>query len=111
MTNAPARISSAAAVDDAYVGRRVHQLLWDKKITQTAFGDRVGWDQSTVAKRLRGKLGWGLGHLVVAARELDTTVAYLVGETDAVGPEGLEPPASSVKSGKLLQFPTQRKHA
>lgn len=67
---------------DAQIGRRVHQLMWDRQITQTAIGLRVGMDSSSVAKRLRGKLGWNAGQLVSFAAALDTTVAYLVGETE-----------------------------
>lgn len=70
---------------DAFIGRRVHQLMWDQKLTQTKVGELLGMDQSSVAKRLRGKLGWSASLLVETARVLDTTVSYLVGETD--GPD------------------------
>ncbi len=104
MTSIPAQHGTNALDYDAFVGRRVHQLMWDQKMTQTAFGERIGMDQSLVAKRLRGKVGWGVQNLVDAAKILNTTVAYLVGETEdptpprpvSVGAEGLEPPASSV---------------
>ena len=84
---------------DAEIGRRVHQLMWDRQITQTAFARLIDMDQSSVAKRLRGKLGWNARQLRDSARALNTTVAYLVGES--VRPEGLEPPTLSVKARPL----------
>lgn len=65
---------------DAAVGRRVHLLMWDRKITQAALGAQIGVDQSSLAKRLRGDRGWTVAHLVAVANALNTTVAYLVGE-------------------------------
>ena len=91
---------------DVEIGRRVHQLMWDQHVTQTVFADRVSMDQSSVAKRLRGKLGWNARQLLSAAAALNTTVGYLVGETEnphqspdeglGVGPAGIEPTTSTV---------------
>jgi transcriptional regulator with XRE-family HTH domain len=69
-------------VDDAFIGRRVHQLMWDQKMTQTTLGSLLGMDQSTVAKRLRGKVGWPATLVARAARVLNTTAGFLLGETD-----------------------------
>lgn len=66
---------------DTQIGRRVHQLLWDRHITQTDFGRMIGMDQSSVAKRLRGKLGWSAAQVKTAAAVLHTTVGDLYGET------------------------------
>ena len=84
---------------DARIGRRVHQLMWDRQVTQTVLGDTIGMDPSSVAKRLRGRLGWNASQLIATASALKTTVAYLVGETGSpnpVGPTGLEPMTSTV---------------
>ena len=91
---------------DAQIGRRVHQLLWDRQMTQTAFGERVGMDQSSVAKRFRGKLGWSATQVKAAATVLHTSVAYLYGESAdpspaPVGPAGIEPTTSTVGSAYL----------
>lgn len=67
---------------DAAIGRRVHQIMWDRQMTQVRLGAMLGMDQSSVAKRLRGKLGWSATVLLATASALDTTVSYLVGETD-----------------------------
>jgi hypothetical protein len=69
---------------DELVGRRVHHLMWMRSMTQTAFAEVTGCNQSTVAKRLKGKLGWKVEDLLQTARVLKTSVAYLVGETDLV---------------------------
>ena len=90
---------------DREIGKRVHQLMWDRQITQTAFAMVIGMDQSSVAKRLRGKLGWSATQVKQAAGALNTSVAYLYGETanpDApVGPAGIEPTTSTVGSAYL----------
>ena len=39
---------------DVAVGRRVHHLMWDRRITQTALGRALKIDQSGVGRRLRG---------------------------------------------------------
>lgn len=80
------RITDATPSIDAKIGRRVHQLMWDRQMSQTEFAALSGMDQSSVAKRTRGKLGWNAAQLVTAAGILDTTVAYLVGETEESGP-------------------------
>lgn len=68
---------------DAAVGRRVHMLMWDRRVTQTALGRTIGMDQSSMSKRLRGDRGWSLDDLRAVATALDTTIGYLVGETPA----------------------------
>lgn len=94
MTN-PSPADSPSA--DALLGRRVHHLMWDRKLTQTALGQQVGIEQSLLAKKLRGNRGWNLAEVQRVAFALDTTVAYLVGETDdAARPHptsGPRPPA------------------
>ena len=101
---------------DESIGRRAHQLMWDRKMTQTVLAARVGMDQSSVAKRLRGKLGWSATQVKTFADALETTVAYLYGETDnptsPVGLGGIEPPAITVKGGQLaVVLPFVRKAA
>jgi hypothetical protein len=77
---------------DAQIGRRVHQLLWDRHITQTEFGRMIGMDQSSVAKRLRGKLGWSAAQVKAAARVLRTSISDLYGESET--PSGPNSPLS-----------------
>lgn len=87
-------------IDDAFIGRRVHQLMWDKHMTQAELGASLGMDQSTVAKRLRGKVGWPATLLVRTADVLSTSVAYLVGEVDSA-----EPPTRAVEHRRSNVMP------
>ena len=73
---------------DAAVGRRVHHLMWDRRITQTALGRALNIDQSGVGRRLRGETGWSLNHLAAAASALGTSMAYLLGEDENPQPGG-----------------------
>jgi transcriptional regulator with XRE-family HTH domain len=72
---------------DVAAGRRVHLMMWDRKITQVELGRTVGMDQSSLGKRLRGERGWSLDQLASVAGALETTIAYLVGETDDPKPQ------------------------
>lgn len=65
---------------DAVIGRRVHHLMWDQQLTQTAFSQKLGMQQSGLAKKLRGQRGWSADELIVVARELGVTVGYLFDE-------------------------------
>lgn len=80
---------------DAAVGRRVHMLMWDRQVKQAELAMQLGIQQSALSKKLRGHRPWSLDELLTAARWLDTTAAYLIGESDEVGrlvhPLGLEP--------------------
>lgn len=71
--------------EDAATGRRIHQLMWDRKMTQAAFGESVGMSQASVAKKLRGAQKWSLAELRAVAASLSTTIGYLVGETPENG--------------------------
>ncbi|ERG63487.1 hypothetical protein L332_03330 [Agrococcus pavilionensis RW1] len=73
---------------DVLVGQRVHQLMWSRRISQTDFAPRLGFQQSSLSKKLRGTRGWSLDETAAAARALGTTVAFLIGETDDPAPRG-----------------------
>jgi len=67
---------------DTAVGRRVHMLMWDRQLKQTELAPRLGIEQSALSKKLRGIRPWSLDEVVSVARELRTSVAYLIGEVD-----------------------------
>tara|TARA_B100000378_G_scaffold229108_1_gene193648 strand:+ start:2337 stop:2564 length:228 start_codon:yes stop_codon:yes gene_type:complete len=74
-------------------------LIWRSGKTQNDIADRIGMESSALGKKLRGKNGWALQELIDLASALNTSVAYLVGETeeiDPVGPAGIEPTTSTV---------------
>lgn len=75
---------------DITVGRRVHLMMWERRITQTALGRTIGIDQSNLGRRLRGERGWSLDDLRATANALGTTMSYLLGETEE-GPGGGAP--------------------
>lgn len=95
------RVQTVKRRMDAEVGRRVHMLMWDKQLTQTAFGAQIGIDQSALAKKLRGQRGWSLDEIATVASVLGVSVSYLFGEGDGVGPAGIEPTTSTVDDGRL----------
>ncbi|MBN9209317.1 MAG: helix-turn-helix transcriptional regulator [Microbacterium ginsengisoli] len=72
---------------DVTVGRRVHMIMWERRITQTALGRMVGIDQSSLGKRLRGERGWSLDDLRVVAEALNVSKAYLLGEEGHEDPD------------------------
>lgn len=88
---------------DAEIGRRVHTLMWDRRITQKALGERLGVGQSGLGRRLRGERGWSASELRGVSETLGVSVGFLFGEPDgpSVGPAGIEPTTSTVQSGHL----------
>lgn len=66
---------------DVAVGRRVHMLMWDQKLSQTALAKRLGIAQTTLSKKLHGERGWSLEDLQSVASALQVSMAYLLGET------------------------------
>ena len=76
-------MTTATANMDAVIGRRVHQLMWDRKITQTALAKKIGVHQTALSKKLRGERGWSADELMLVASGLHITVGVLFGETDA----------------------------
>jgi transcriptional regulator with XRE-family HTH domain len=57
-------------------------LMWDRQITQASLAPMLGIEQSALSKKLRGSRSWSIQDVASAARALNTTVAYLVGEVD-----------------------------
>lgn len=78
---------------DAEVGRRVHMMMWDRGLTQTSFGAQLGMDQSTLGKKLRGKVGWSLGEIAAVASALNVSISQLFGENG----DGNEPDPAKVR--------------
>ena len=87
-------------------------LMWSAGLTQSAVGERIGVSSGALGLKLRGNRGWALSEIVAIAAALNTTVAYLVGETEnphqtpdggnSVGPAGIEPTTSTVEDGQFI---------
>ena len=95
---APRTRRTASREADAKLGERAHMLIWASGRTQGAVAEALGIEPTAFGKKLRGKNGWALQEVVDMAAELDTSVAYLFGETGTspVGPAGIEPTTSTV---------------
>lgn len=72
------------------VRERLRRLMEERGLSQSELGRRVGVAQATIYKLVSGE-SYGSKHLHRIARELQTTPAYLTGETDNPD-EGAPPP-------------------
>ena len=89
---------------DAEIGRRAHLLMWDGKRKQREVAALMGITADGLGRKLKGERGWAMSEVVAIAGVLNTTVAYLVGESDSpnpVGPAGIEPTTSTVKAHRF----------
>lgn len=73
---------------DTEVGRRAHMLMWDEKRKQRDVAQAMGIGSDSLGRKLKGERGWAIAELVTLANVLDTTVAYLVGESENPHPNG-----------------------
>lgn len=65
----------------AYVGKQVHNLLWDKRIPQKSLAEHLGISESTLSKKLRGDRPWTIEELLTAAKFLDAPIGDLLPTT------------------------------
>lgn len=124
-------VSAAVSVIDYTIGENADRLRRRAGLTVGELGARFGVSPSAMSLKLQGKRGWSAFDTQKAARLFGVSFAQMVGETPlpgpdapatvvdiadfsakrgAVGPEGLEPPASSVKSralAEVLPFPSR----
>lgn len=82
MTNTDRTARPEARAIDLTVGERTHQLMWQNKISNKSLAATLGIDQTAIGKKLRAEQKFSIAQLSAVARLLDTTIAYLVGETD-----------------------------
>lgn len=66
----------------AVTGERIAQLLWRNNLTIASLAREVGRDRSLFSLKMNGLRRWYLDELLEGAETLDTTVGYLLGETD-----------------------------
>lgn len=119
MSNAEREIA-VESMDQA-IGRRVHQLMWDRKVTARELAPHVGVDASGLGRRLRGERGWASDEIFVTARYFGVPVGVLFGESIggrpspsdqkaptpkggglSVPPEGFEPPTSGTGNQRSI---------
>lgn len=81
MSTSPALTPQAVNIDEA-VGERIHTLMWRKKVQNKDVAELLGLDPSAIGKKLRAEQKFSVQQLVAIAAYLNSTVAYLVGETE-----------------------------
>lgn len=89
---------------DAELGQRAHMLIWSEGRKQGEVAKKIGISSGSLGLKLKGQRGWALSEVKAIAAELNTTVAYLVGEVDgpnSVGLAGLDPTTSTVESPRF----------
>lgn len=97
---------------DVELGTRAHMLIWSEGRKQGDIATAMGISSGSLGLKLKGQRGWALAEIKAIAQILNTTVAYLVGETEnshpnkpsgssRVGPAGIEPTTSTVETGRL----------
>lgn len=61
------------------VGRRVHHLMWDRKLTARAVAPHLGMDPTGLGRRIRGERGWDADDIFAAAHFFGVSADYLLG--------------------------------
>lgn len=89
---------------DERVGREVHTLMWDRHMTNRTLATRLGLDESTVARKLRGNRKWTLDEVAQVADVLGVSPVDLVPWWAPRG-SNPQPTVSGVRSLSLV--PTQ----
>lgn len=83
---------------DTELGTRAHMLMWNHGLKQGEVANAIGMSSGSLGLKLKGQRGWALAEIIALAEALNSSVAYLAGETENPHPngsgEGLsEPPA------------------
>ncbi len=83
---------------EAAIGKRVHDLIWDRRTTNVAVARAIGITSSVMSKKLRGESAWSARQVKRAAAYLGVTAGYLYGETGR--------PVPSEGTGRVIGLPT-----
>ena len=67
-------------------GERIAALMWRAKLNRRRLGLAIGVDPSSIGQKLSGKRPWYVHEAVALATVLQTTVAYLTGESSDDSP-------------------------
>lgn len=63
---------------DQHIGRTVHGILWERRITQRRLAAELGLDETMVSKMLRGVRSWSIAELLRTAAFLELPVTDLL---------------------------------
>lgn len=67
------------------VGERIHTVMWRERVSQADLASVIGVSQSTLSKKLRGKVPITVGELVAIAEALGVEPGDLLPKRHAVG--------------------------
>lgn len=95
--------ATAALSPDEALGRLIHQVMWDKKISQERLAARLGIHQTTLSKKLRGERPWSFAEMIEVSDALDINALDLL--KDLWGPGVI--PQRKVVGGLAEGQPTQ----
>lgn len=70
--------------DDSSAADRISLLLFMRKMSQSALARARGYSVAGVSRRKTGATEWGFAEMREVARVLDTSAAFLAGETDDI---------------------------
>ena len=90
---------------DAKVGRRVHQLMWDRHLTNRALAARLGLDESALSRKMRGGRKWTVDELLDLSAIFDVPVADLLPEPELWAPRGSNPQPTGYRVRRLALVP------
>lgn len=83
------------------VGELIHTAMWKKKLTQTDVAERLGINQSTLSRKIRGYRPIEIGELARIAAVLDVPIGDLVPNVELVAmADSLTQYYLTVKSGR-----------
>jgi transcriptional regulator with XRE-family HTH domain len=68
---------------DEQVGRKVHTLMWDQRMTNRGLAAVLGMDETTFSRKLRGGRKWTLEELLLVADALSVDVVELLPHLDS----------------------------
>lgn len=91
MTNMQLTVIDVETMDEA-IGRRVHALMWERRVTNRSMAPSLGMDESGLGRRLRGERGWSAEQVWSAATFLNVPIATLYGG-DTFTPEPNDSPS------------------
>lgn len=83
------------------LGERIEELLLERGVSQSELARRAKVPQTTLNSLIRRPRRTS-PHLLKIARELGTTPAYLVGETDDPDADGPVPPEYDAETRQLI---------
>lgn len=78
----PGRDEPASALDAA-VGERVRIALWRSRKTQAELAEKLGVDQGSLSRRLRGRIAWKVTDVYKAADLLQVSVDELLSSQES----------------------------